>query len=133
MMALMLNHGAKPMICDPLVIMFASPRAIDIIASVARATPRPLVIGFAAETNNTLENARAKRLRKGIDAIVLNDVADASIGFNSPENAATLIYAGGEVAFPKQSKELLARSLIGQILEIFASQLADTNRETVTK
>jgi phosphopantothenoylcysteine decarboxylase/phosphopantothenate--cysteine ligase len=105
----------------------------DIIASVAKTSPRPLVIGFAAETNDTLENARAKRLRKGIDAIVLNDVADRSIGFNSPDNAATLIYAGGEVVFPKQSKQQLARGLIGQLLEIFASQLADTNRETVTK
>lgn len=105
----------------------------DIIANLAKISPRPLIIGFAAETNNTLENARAKRLRKGIDAIVVNDVADASIGFNSPDNAATLIYAGGEIVFPKQSKQLLARSLVGQIPKIFASQLADTNPETVTK
>jgi len=105
----------------------------DIIAGVARTAPRPLIIGFAAETNNTLENARAKRLRKGIDAIVVNDVADTSIGFNSLENAATLIYADGEVVFPKQSKQQLARALVGQILEIFASQLADANPQTVTK
>ena len=105
----------------------------DIIAGVAKIVPGPLTIGFAAETNNTLENARAKRLRKGLDAIVVNDVTDTSIGFNSPNNAATLIYGGGEVVFPKQSKQQLARLLIGQILEIFASRLADTNPETVTK
>ncbi len=105
----------------------------DIIAGVAGHKPRPLVIGFAAETNNTLEHARDKRIRKGLDAIVLNDVSDPSIGFNSPQNAATLIYAQGEVVFPRQSKRQLADSLISQIPDIFASQLADTNPKSVTK
>ncbi len=106
----------------------------DIIAGVARHAQRPrLVIGFAAETNDTLAHARAKRERKGLDAIVLNDVSDPSIGFNSANNAATFIYEGGEVTFPKQSKRQLADSLISQIPDIFASQLADTNPETVTQ
>ncbi len=106
----------------------------DIIAGVARHAQRPkLVIGFAAETNDTLAHARAKRERKGLDAIVLNDVSDPSIGFNSANNAATFIYDGGEVTFPKQSKRQLADSLISQIPDIFASQLADTNPETVTQ
>lgn len=105
----------------------------DIIAGVARHKPRPLVIGFAAETNNTLEHAREKRIRKGLDAIVLNDVSDPSIGFNSAENAATLIYDQGEVVFPRQSKRQLADALISQIPDIFASQLADTNPKSVTK
>jgi phosphopantothenoylcysteine decarboxylase/phosphopantothenate--cysteine ligase len=105
----------------------------DIIAGVAGHKPRPLVIGFAAETNNTLEHARDKRIRKGLDAIVLNDVSDPSIGFNSPQNAATLIYAQGEVVFPRQSKRQLADCLISQIPDIFASQLADTNPKSVTK
>ena len=105
----------------------------DIIADVAKHRPRPLVIGFAAETNNTLEHARDKRIRKGLDAIVLNDVSDPSIGFNSSHNAATLIYDRGEVVFPRQSKRQLADSLISQIPDIFASQLADTNPESVTK
>jgi phosphopantothenoylcysteine decarboxylase/phosphopantothenate--cysteine ligase len=105
----------------------------DIIAGVAKCSPRPLVIGFAAETNNTLEHARDKRIRKGLDAIVLNDVSDPSIGFNSSQNAATLIFDKGEVVFPRQSKRQLADALISQIPEIFASQLADTNPESVTK
>ena len=95
----------------------------DIIAAVAAANPRPLVIGFAAETHNTMEHARAKRLRKGLDAIVVNDVSDASIGFNSADNAATLIWEGGELVFAKQSKQQLANALIGQIPDIFAARL----------
>jgi phosphopantothenoylcysteine decarboxylase/phosphopantothenate--cysteine ligase len=105
----------------------------DIIAGVAASTPRPLVIGFAAETNNTLEHARAKRLRKGLDAIVLNDVSDPSIGFNSSHNAATLIYEGGEITFARQTKRQLADALIEQIPRIFADKLAGTNPESVTK
>ena len=105
----------------------------DIIATVARSNPKPLVIGFAAETNNTLEHARAKRERKGLDAIVLNDVSDPRIGFNSPNNAATLIYAAGEVEFARQSKQQLAELLIHHIPKIFSARLVGTHPETVTK
>ena len=106
----------------------------DIIASVAKSDARPaLVICFAAETNNPFEHARAKRLRKGLDAIVLNDVSNPAIGFNSKNNAATLIYDQGEIAFAQQSKVQLAGNLIEQIPLIFAQQLAGTNPTTVTK
>lgn len=105
----------------------------DIIAHVAKHPKKPLVIGFAAETNNTLEHARAKRVRKGLDAIVLNDVSDPSIGFNSQENAATLIFEQGEITLPKQSKQQLADTLITNISDIFATKLADTQQQSVTK
>ena len=105
----------------------------DIIAGVAKHVPRPLMIGFAAETNDTHKHAREKLTRKGLDAVVVNDVSDPSIGFNSADNAATLIYDQGEVVFAKQSKKQLAQALMSQISEIFASQLADTNPESVTK
>lgn len=105
----------------------------DIIAAVAAASPRPLVVGFAAETHDALSHAREKRTRKGLDAIVVNDVSDASIGFNSADNAATLIYADGEVSYPKQTKRQLADALVTSLSQIFASQLADTNPVTVTK
>ncbi len=106
----------------------------DIIASVAKAANRPaLIIGFAAETHDTLTHAREKRKRKGLDAIVLNDVSDPSIGFNSPSNAATLIYDQGELVFPRQSKQQLATNLIQQIPQIFAQQLAGTNPTSMTK
>ncbi|NOX49393.1 MAG: bifunctional phosphopantothenoylcysteine decarboxylase/phosphopantothenate--cysteine ligase CoaBC [Gammaproteobacteria bacterium] len=105
----------------------------DIIAGVAQHRPKPLVIGFAAETNNTLEHARTKRIRKQLDAIVLNDVADPSIGFNSPHNAATLIFEHGEITLPKQTKRQLADTLISQLVLIFASQLANTNPESMSE
>ena len=96
------------------------------------AKPR-LVIGFAAETNDTHKHARQKLVRKGLDAVVVNDVSDPGIGFNSSHNAATLIYADGEVTFARQSKTQLAHGLIAQIVDIFASQLADTNPESVSE
>jgi phosphopantothenoylcysteine decarboxylase/phosphopantothenate--cysteine ligase len=106
----------------------------DIIASVASHPERPpLVIGFAAETNDGVKHAKQKLARKRLDAVVLNDVSDPDIGFNSEQNAATLIYAQGEVVLPQQSKRQLADTLIRQIPQIFASQLADTNPESVTK
>jgi len=106
----------------------------DIIAGVARHPQRPsLVIGFAAETNDGHKHATQKLSRKGLDAVVLNDVSDPNIGFNSEQNAATLIYRQGEVVLPQQSKRQLADTLIRQIPQIFASQLADTNPESVTK
>jgi len=111
----------------------------DIIAGVAKRAAgrppasKPIVIGFAAETNNTLEHARAKRKRKCLDAIVLNDVSDPSIGFNSDDNAATLIHEQGEMVFERQPKKQLADALIQEIAKIFALQLADTNPATVTK
>jgi phosphopantothenoylcysteine decarboxylase/phosphopantothenate--cysteine ligase len=106
----------------------------DIIKSVAEHSDRPaLVIGFAAETNDTHKHAREKLHKKGLDAVVVNDVSNPNIGFNSEQNAATLIYAQGEVVLPQQSKRQLSDTLVRQIPQIFASQLADTNPESMTK
>ncbi len=55
----------------------------------------PVLIGFAAETENLLENARAKLASKRVDAIVLNDVARPGIGFNSDRNEVTIVTADG--------------------------------------
>ncbi len=94
----------------------------DIIAAVAALPTPPIVVGFAAETERPLQQARAKRQRKGIDAIVVNDVANPRIGFNSNHNAATLIWEGGEVELPYQSKESLAAALIQHLTERFFAQ-----------
>jgi len=91
----------------------------DIIASVAALPNAPVVVGFAAETENALDNARHKRRRKGLDAIVVNDVSDPKIGFNSDHNAATLIWADGEVELAYQGKEALAASLIQHLANLF--------------
>ncbi len=102
----------------------------DIIASVASLPERPVVIGFAAETHKVLDHARDKRLRKNLDAIVVNDVSRQGIGFNSDSNAATLIWADGELALPYQGKQSLAQSLVRHIAEIFAAPLAGSSRES---
>lgn len=102
----------------------------DIVASVAAMPGRPLlVVGFAAETEKPNDHARAKLLRKQLDAIVVNDVSKPDIGFNSSENAATLIFADGEAQLTKQDKYSLARSLIGLLCDRFEAQLARTNPE----
>ena len=102
----------------------------DIIASIAALPERPVVVGFAAETHRVLEYARDKRHRKGLDAIVVNDVSRQGIGFNSDGNAATLIWADGELALPYQSKQSLAQGLIRHIAEIFSAPLAGAGRES---
>ena len=100
----------------------------DIIATVARDARRPkLVVGFAAETNNAIQNARDKRVRKGLDAIIVNDVSAPGIGFNSDNNAATLITAHSEIAFPAQAKASLARALLLELVRMIDSGLAPTN------
>jgi len=96
----------------------------DIIGSVAALPQRPVVIGFAAETHNALEYARNKRRRKRLDAIVVNDVSRQGIGFNSDSNAATLIWADGELALPYQSKQSLSNSLIKHVAQLFGESFS---------
>ena len=87
----------------------------DIVAAVAAGSPRPFVVGFAAETQNALANAREKRRRKKLDAIVVNDVADPAIGFDSSDNAVTLIHDGGELVLPQMPKRAVAQRLVAEI------------------
>lgn len=95
----------------------------DIIASVVASGQVKVVVGFAAETNDTLNNAREKRARKGLDAIVVNDVSDQNIGFNSINNAVTLIYEGGEIDFGTQPKTEIANQLVNQLATLFKEKI----------
>ncbi len=64
----------------------------DILAEVVRRRrPGQLIVGFAAETENRMENGRAKLLRKGADAIVVNDVSGEGVGIDADTNAATFL------------------------------------------
>lgn len=89
----------------------------DILATVAQhALLRPrLVIGFAAETEKVLEHAQAKRLRKGCDWIVANDVSGDVMG--GPANAVHLVSAAGVEDWPRMPKEDVARRLAARIAE----------------
>ena len=77
----------------------------------------PLVVGFAAETNDVIENATAKRLRKGCDWIVANDVSPKTGIMGGSENAVTLISAEGAEDWPRMSKEAVATGLAARIAE----------------
>ncbi|MEM7219962.1 MAG: bifunctional phosphopantothenoylcysteine decarboxylase/phosphopantothenate--cysteine ligase CoaBC [Pseudomonadota bacterium] len=93
----------------------------DIVATVAGLEDGPVTVGFAAETHDGLAHARAKRARKGLDLIALNDVADASIGFRSEDNALTLIWADGEQTLPKAPKSAIASALLTEVHRLFLS------------
>ena len=96
----------------------------DISASGVDSDQELVVIGFAAETHDTLNHARDKRQRKGLHAIVVNDVSDARIGFNSPDNATTFITDNAEVSLPRQSKQAIANNLLQRITDNFGKELA---------
>ncbi|SDI34332.1 bifunctional phosphopantothenoylcysteine decarboxylase/phosphopantothenate--cysteine ligase CoaBC [Pseudomonas panipatensis] len=90
----------------------------DILATLAQRSDRPFSVGFAAETENLLEYASRKLKDKNLDLIVANDVANPSIGFNSEENAITVIDRElGETAFAQTSKGKIARQLIAFIAD----------------
>ena len=93
----------------------------DILASVAALSDPPYLVGFAAETQSIIKNAVQKRERKCLDAIVVNDVSDHSIGFDSDENEVTLLHAHGETTFDKSPKAEIASKLVAAISELYAS------------
>ena len=95
----------------------------DILATVSHMTSqRPgLVIGFAAETDDLLANATAKRARKGCDWIVANDVSPETGIMGGSENAVTLITAEGAENWPRTGKAQVAGQLANRIAQYFAS------------
>lgn len=84
----------------------------DIVAAIAAGEKHPFTVGFAAETRDVLTYAREKMLRKRLDMIVANDVSDQSIGFNSEQNEATVLWPGGEQALARTGKGSMARQII---------------------
>lgn len=95
----------------------------DIIAAVAQRKPKPFVVGFAAETENLVAYASAKRVAKGMDLICANPVGD-DIGFDRPDNAATLIWADGEEVLGQALKTELAAAIIRRIQVLMAAESA---------
>ena len=88
----------------------------DILAEVTRQRrPGQLIIGFAAETQNTMENGRAKLLRKGADAIVVNDVSGEGVGIDSDRNAATFLTSSTSIELPEMTKRKLADRILDEI------------------
>jgi phosphopantothenoylcysteine decarboxylase / phosphopantothenate---cysteine ligase len=90
----------------------------DILSAVARHKTSQIVIGFAAETENVLENARKKLASKSLDAIVVNDVSREGIGFDSERNAVTIISHSEVIEVPETSKWEVAHRVLDQIMKL---------------
>jgi phosphopantothenoylcysteine decarboxylase/phosphopantothenate--cysteine ligase len=91
----------------------------DILAEVVRRRrPGQLIVGFAAETENRMENGRAKLLRKGADAIVVNDVASEGVGIDSDLNAATFLTLTTAIELPEMPKRKLADRILDEIVTL---------------
>jgi phosphopantothenoylcysteine decarboxylase/phosphopantothenate--cysteine ligase len=91
----------------------------DILAEVVRRRrPGQLIVGFAAETENRMENGRAKLLRKGADAIVVNDVSSEGIVFDADVNAATFLTLTTSIEMPVMPKRELADRILDEILTL---------------
>jgi phosphopantothenoylcysteine decarboxylase/phosphopantothenate--cysteine ligase len=76
------------------------------------------VIGFAAETENLIEHGRDKLLRKGADAIVLNDVSRPGLGFDSDRNAATFLTTKTAIELPEMTKHQLASRILDEVIAL---------------
>jgi phosphopantothenoylcysteine decarboxylase/phosphopantothenate--cysteine ligase len=90
---------------------------IDIVSAAASDYKHLFVVGFAAETQDVENYARGKLKRKGLDAIVANDVSRSDVGFNSDNNEAWWISADTSKTFSIRSKTQLARDIVAAITE----------------
>jgi phosphopantothenoylcysteine decarboxylase / phosphopantothenate---cysteine ligase len=88
----------------------------DILASLsASRTEAQTIVAFAAEHGNDTDRAREKLRRKGADLVVLNDVSNPNIGFDSSENAATLIGSSAETPLPQAPKDVIAEQILERV------------------
>ena len=90
----------------------------DILNEIARHKQSQLIVGFAAETENALENARKKLASKSLDAIVVNDVSREAVGFDSDRNAVTIITQHEVVEVPETTKWEVAQRVLDQVVRL---------------
>jgi phosphopantothenoylcysteine decarboxylase/phosphopantothenate--cysteine ligase len=103
----------------PTIALAENPDILRTIAGRDNGRPR-LVVGFAAETDDVVTNATAKRLRKGADWILANDVSPSTGIMGGTENAVTLITAEGAETWPRMSKTATAEALADRIARALA-------------
>ena len=87
----------------------------DILQEIARRKTSQIVVGFAAETESVLENARKKLSAKSLDTIVVNDVSREGVGFDSDRNAVTIITHAEVIDVPETSKWEVAQRVLDQV------------------
>jgi phosphopantothenoylcysteine decarboxylase / phosphopantothenate---cysteine ligase len=90
----------------------------DILGEISRHKQSQLIIGFAAETQNALENARKKLASKSLDAIVVNDVSREGVGFDSDRNAVTIITQHEVVEVRETTKWEVAQRVLDQVVRL---------------
>lgn len=105
----------------PALNFVENPDILAHVSGMGEGRPR-LVVGFAAETDDVVENATAKRMRKGCDWIVANDVSPETGIMGGSENAVTLITDAGAEAWPRMSKEAVADALAERIARTLAER-----------
>ena len=96
----------------------------DIVAAVSAHERRPFTVGFAAETRDVISYAQGKLENKKLDMIATNDVSGENVGFNSDNNAVTVIWPGGHKVLPLASKRQIAK----QLIELIAIRQGTGNR-----
>ena len=109
-----------------------NPDILTDLGSLRRATGKrsPVLIGFAAETEFVLENARGKLTNKRIDAIVVNDVSRSGIGFDSDRNEVTIITSTETIDLPEAGKLEIAQKILEAALRIRQQQVATVPAST---
>jgi len=90
----------------------------DILKELSLRKKSQIVVGFAAETENVLENARQKLVSKNLDAIVVNDVSREGVGFDSDRNAVTIITGDEVVEVPETTKWEVAQRVLDQVVRM---------------
>jgi phosphopantothenoylcysteine decarboxylase/phosphopantothenate--cysteine ligase len=96
----------------------------DILAELGAArdgAALPVLVGFAAETENVVAEARAKLGEKRCDLVVANDVSQSDAGFSVETNRVVLVEAGGERALPLMSKDEVAHAILDRVVELLAT------------
>ena len=99
----------------------------DILAELSARKTHQLMVGFAAETQDVLENARKKLTQKSLDAIVVNDVSQNGIGFDSERNAVTIITHDEVVEVPETTKWEVAQRVLDVVAKLRRSTRVPTS------
>jgi phosphopantothenoylcysteine decarboxylase/phosphopantothenate--cysteine ligase len=106
-------------------------RTSDILAELGALPSRassgtPILVGFAAETGQAVEKARAKRARKRVDLIVANDVAEPGVGFDVETNAVTIVSEGADEVIALQSKHSVADAIMRRVEQLVRERAGAT-------
>jgi phosphopantothenoylcysteine decarboxylase/phosphopantothenate--cysteine ligase len=102
---------------------------VDILAELGANKGSRIIVGFAAETTNVLANARKKLESKSLDAIVLNDVSQPGIGFDSERNAVTILTHADAETVPETSKWEVAHRVLDAVVNVKAKRNAQPSAQ----